>query len=516
MASLTHVCVWSKSGWKRITPEEVAYEHPEGSISGHSGLFMCDLCKQPVSYVHRRDGSNYFDHFKTESKSCPDHSDGKYISTYKAEEYNLPIRIVNVSDYGFEFEMGLLPISKEELRGYRGKTLSIASSELEEPIIYSFERLNADVVTYVPIGDYLCKEYKIDSYISGLWPHRVVGMQGEGVLFNVATGQMLTDDADVLIGKNYYLLTYKSIDNGYADVTIRCVLKKTIQMRIWYIYKVVAANPTRVAANFFLKYGYRLTDEPVSMQPIWPVYSQSPYIIRNTGEITWFHVHGKGRLATKAYPSATMLQYPADEGNVYSVEVNERQELVSIGRTKALEYMYIWKDSLTQKLKLPEIQVFDVEGKSLLQGKQETIPPKCTMCISAMYDGSIQIRRNGVIVERIKLVAGKHFEYNDIQYGMKINILRGLDIIWSVEYCRKGDCKADSDDLQIVHELMNAHGAKVPVSHTLGATLPLLKNYPVTKKWISKKIRSGYIEESAFVYYKHFIGLLKKEGKGKR
>lgn len=515
MASLTHVCVWSKNGWKRITPEEVAYEHPEGSISGHSGLFMCDLCKQPVSYVHRRDGSNYFDHFKMESKSCPDHSDGKYISTYKAGEYNLPIRIVNVSDYGFEFEMGLLPIFKEKLKEYRGKTLSISSSELEEPIIYSFERLNADIVTYVPIGDYLCKEYKIDSYVSGLWPHRVAGMQGEGVLFDLTTGRMLTDDADVLIGENYYLLTCKSIDNGYADVTIRCVLKKTIQMCIWYIYKVKATNPTRVAANFFLKYGYRLTDEPVSMQPIWPVYSQSPYIIRNTGEITWFHIRGKGRVITKAYPSAPMLQYPADEGNVYSIEVNERQELISIGRTKALEYMYIWKDSFAQKLKLPEIQVFDVGGKGLLQGKQEKIPRKHTICISAIYDGSIQIKRNNVIVERIPLLAGKYFEYNNIQYGMKINILQGLDIIWSVEYCRKNEYKADLGDLQVVHELMSAHGAKVPISHTWGATLSLLKNYPETKKWISQKIRSGYIEERAFVYYKHFIWLLKTEGKGK-
>lgn len=46
MASLTHVCVWSKNGWKRITPEEVAREHSRGGVSARSGIFMCSLCGQ--------------------------------------------------------------------------------------------------------------------------------------------------------------------------------------------------------------------------------------------------------------------------------------------------------------------------------------------------------------------------------------------------------------------------------------------------------------------------------------
>ena len=99
---------------------------------------------------------------------------------------------------------------------------------------------------------------------------------------------------------------------------------------------------------------------------------------------------------------------------------------------------------------------------------------------------------------------------------MKISVLQGLDIIWNIEYQRLSRTGSSSDDLHVVHELMSARGAKVPVSHTLGATLSLLKNYPETKKWISQKIRSGHIEENALVYYKHFIRSLKTKGKEKR
>ena len=48
MASLTHVCMWSDNGWKRITAEQAARLHPGGTVSAHSGLFMCELCGQVI------------------------------------------------------------------------------------------------------------------------------------------------------------------------------------------------------------------------------------------------------------------------------------------------------------------------------------------------------------------------------------------------------------------------------------------------------------------------------------
>ena len=53
MASLTHVCMWSDNGWKRITAGQAARLHPGGTVSAHSGLFMCELCGQ---YVILTDG----------------------------------------------------------------------------------------------------------------------------------------------------------------------------------------------------------------------------------------------------------------------------------------------------------------------------------------------------------------------------------------------------------------------------------------------------------------------------
>lgn len=115
MASLTHVCMWSDNGWKRITAEQAARLHPGGTVSAHSGLFMCELCGQ---YVILTDGDiriRYFKHSAYEiSKDCPERTFGAgYSISYGSQEHDLPIRITSVSSSSFSFEVGLIraPIS---------------------------------------------------------------------------------------------------------------------------------------------------------------------------------------------------------------------------------------------------------------------------------------------------------------------------------------------------------------------------------------------------------------------
>ena len=81
MASLTHVCMWSDNGWKRITAEQAARLHPGGTVSAHSGLFMCELCGQ---YVILTDGDiriRYFKHSAYVSEATIPAP--KYVSGYE-------------------------------------------------------------------------------------------------------------------------------------------------------------------------------------------------------------------------------------------------------------------------------------------------------------------------------------------------------------------------------------------------------------------------------------------------
>ena len=96
---LTHVCMWTEKGWKRVTAQEAGRIHPGGSVSSKSGLFMCDLCGQYVTLTNGSIRDRYFKHSKEEeSKDCPERTFGSSASsTFQAGAHELPIRIKIIS-----------------------------------------------------------------------------------------------------------------------------------------------------------------------------------------------------------------------------------------------------------------------------------------------------------------------------------------------------------------------------------------------------------------------------------
>lgn len=157
------------------------------------------------------------------------------------------------------------------------------------------------------------------------------------------------------------------------------------------------------------------------------------------------------------------------------------------------------------------VTISDIDGNPVPSGLQNNIPQNHIIRVTAPFDGTIRLEKNGFVIEQISLKAEISIELDAIQYGVRVLILQGLDIVWSAEYKKENSEVLSSDDTVNFQNLVHAHGRKIPVSHTLGATVGLLKNYPKTRKWISEKIRSGYMEEDALAYYKNFIVMLKSK-----
>lgn len=149
MASLTHVCMWSDNGWKRITAEQAAKLHPGGTVSAHSGLFMCELCGQYVSLTDGAVQTRHFRHSAHEkSKNCPERILGAgYSISYGSQEHDLPIRITGVSSSSFRFEVGLIraPISSLS-KDFR---IEIKPQGVSDTLyVFTKERLNYENITY--------------------------------------------------------------------------------------------------------------------------------------------------------------------------------------------------------------------------------------------------------------------------------------------------------------------------------------------------------------------------------
>ena len=57
-----------------------------------------------------------------------------------------------------------------------------------------------------------------------------------------------------------------------------------------------------------------------------------------------------------------------------SIEINERQQLISTGRAKVLEYTYLWKKELKERSGRPIVTITDVKGNALMSGLDNELP----------------------------------------------------------------------------------------------------------------------------------------------
>lgn len=203
MASLTHVCMWTEHGWKKITANEAARLHPGGTVLAASGLFICELCRQYVILTEGERNVRHFRHKVSElSKDCPDRTFGSSASmTFEAREYELPIRICNITGNQFDLELGLLYVPAVILQEQKIQQVIIQPIGVQDnQYVYSFKRLNEERLTYVYIGNIPAPNYKLitDDALRSFWPKYVKGIDHSGSLFVEKSGKKLPDDADVV------------------------------------------------------------------------------------------------------------------------------------------------------------------------------------------------------------------------------------------------------------------------------------------------------------------------------
>ena len=314
MASLTHVCMWSDNGWKRITAEQAAELHPGGTVSAHSGLFMCELCGQYVSLTDGAVQTRHFRHSAYEkSKNCPERifEAGSSIS-YCSQEHDLPIRITGVSAASFRFEIGLIrapigSLTKDFCIEIKPKGVSTT------PYVFTKERLNCEGITYLPIGERPFEKYTLNfkngiDKLREFWPAEITGIDPEGTLFEKSSGKKLTYDADVEIEKEYYLLKRSCFyRRSYSSIRIQEIVQKQFGWESWRLYIVSASAFSEEAARFFLDFHCRLTEHPVSLQPVWPLFVEGNYIVKHSQDNMYMLV--EGNVATvKTFPSAAVRQ----------------------------------------------------------------------------------------------------------------------------------------------------------------------------------------------------------------
>lgn len=269
------------------------------------------------------------------------------------------------------------------------------------------------------------------------------------------------------------------------------------------MYEVIASDYSEQSARFFLDYHCRLTESPIAIQPVWPIYVEDKYVVKHNQDNLYMHIKGNAT-NTLVFPEAYKQRFNNKGEIVLKIACNSRQQLVSAGRTKALNYAYFWKDNLNHISQDPLVDVTDLNGIPVLQEENNTLPDKGKIYIRAQYDGFIETSINNKIIEKRMIISNKTIELDNITWEMTFSIYAGLDLIRIVKFVRLKR-NGNLAENELLKKLNSFSSRNIKISHTAGGLADRLMEYPLIRKWLYQKIREGYVDEKAYKYLVHVV-----------
>lgn len=279
---------------------------------------------------------------------------------------------------------------------------------------------------------------------------------------------------------------------------IQEIIQKRIEWEIWTLYVVSASAFNEDAARFFLDFHCRLTDRPVSLQPVWPLFVEGNYIVKHNQNSMYLLVEGNVA-AVKTFPYVTIrrLNYNSSYSKLYEVFCSGRQQLISAGRAQALQYTYFWKEPLDQVRLCPEVSVIDITGAEVDPGETDILPRNKTLRFKSTFDGELIISNNNHVVDKRKLSIDKYTELDRLSYGLTVQVVIGLDVIWKINF-RKKQPIVINEEFEIMKQITNVSGTTIPAPHSLRNMLVGMNCYPQVCQWIRKCIKRGTINEQSY------------------
>ena len=505
MPSLNHVCMWVDNQWKPVKAHEIVSLHQIGGVSGYSGLFMCSLCGQYVTFANGDVNEPHFRHRKEElSKNCPERTFGAgYQIQYDTKRHDLPLKI-HINSSELSFEIGLIKVPPEYLN--QNSFVEIRSDDKTESFRYNSERLILDTVNYLYVGKNPSRQYSIRVHnaskdIESYWPSIIAGFDSEGTMFDAESGKKLPVDADVVINKAYYLLTRNRIYTSYSGVDIREIYESHKNGQYIRVYRVEAKAYSEGSARFFLDHHCRLTEHPVKIQPIWPVYADSPYLIKHNRKEMYLHIAGEAEL--HLFPTASSRVFPCSNGKIAGITVNNKQQFISVGRTQVLKYKYFWQEPIQKPLSEQTVNVVDKRNNAVVSGVTDRLPEDRIIRCTLPYDGTVVIKEKGIIKEKRSVKADEQTTINNINWGTSVTVFMGLDLVWEASFEKTISVSQNEDEL--LHQLRLCSGNIINVPHSIGNLAHRFKDYPKIRQWIYQCVRQGRMPEKALKILKKYV-----------
>ena len=499
---LKHVEAWIEgTGWVHVDDPADLDIHAYATVSANRELFRCSECGQYVILTREGSYRRHFKHSKQErEKDCPDRTNTTSNSSRKLDKHYLPLRLVLSSNNDIHFEIGFVRLPEE---WYDNITVEIKpSNNSHHSYIYNQDRFFFDATTYLSVGSTPANSYQLtikegNPGICSFWPNQIPGIETNGSLFEKNSGLLKPCNSDVVVGKQYYVLTNGRLNRVPSSIHYNWITSTSgsIPNQLWNLYSIEASKFDQETASFFQRYSYRLAEREVMMQPVWPLYKESSFSIQHNQPSMYMFITGKGTI--DYYPKKDSKAFSKDNNQVVWFHSLERQQVMAIGKYETIAYSYFWKTSLSKTYQEPVLDVLSIDESTFPPGNNFSLPHSKCLLVSSKYYGHVERWKRGKLINNQDLKPSSKTMVNDIGFGEEIKVFIGLDCVWSASFIKE-HTESLIDEREIVKQLDSNKRSLIPAPHALKRIAVEFKPYPLIQAWIRKTIKSNQISQQSY------------------
>ncbi|MBQ9480492.1 MAG: hypothetical protein IJU71_13190, partial [Selenomonadaceae bacterium] len=287
------------------------------------------------------------------------------------------------------------------------------------------------------------------------------------------------------------------------SVEVARLMRRSVGGRRRLLYGVKARALTLEAAKFFLRYRCRLTDKPIAIRVLHPLYMLDDRIVLHDARKCFVYVEGNAPKFGVFPQTPRQILLSAANGKLIEVDCNERQQLLAAGRMQPLRCLYLRREMPTFELAMPTVEVTDIAGDRIVEGVLHVLPRDRVLRLHAEVGGYVELERDGYVEDRIDFRADEPIDVIGIGFGLTIKIFVGLDCVRVLRYERSEN--DSTSDEETYRRLERGRGRSIAISHGWGGLIARLRDYPLVAGWLRKTIRAGHARSGSWEEFRRFV-----------
>jgi hypothetical protein len=478
--------------------QKIEIKANDNSCKKYSGRFICPNCGEQVDWIDGQVQEKHFRHhhgsYRQDCENyCKSISITRYIQPYERD--GLPLYLIK--EFGsYSLVLGLYGLEESSIQQAENMKLEVEidmgeNSKINRKInsqYFAPHKMNFVKINVVK-QQYRLKfsEKMIPLEIKKKWILDINGIGSNGAIFYFENygGKKVSSSNGLEVNEEYLLFTSNNMNNNHIyGVSLEMLQEINFGwLKNYRIYKFVIREINKETIGFCDKYDMHLQYSQPEVVPIWPPSTILEQELIYKGDSNkYFILNTDNKKEQDAYSHASqqkMLTDNIDDGKYLITSCVKSDDFISIGNLQNQFVFSIIKRMVTKYTTIPSIQIEINAGKVMINTNAKIFVNH--------FKNDILLKSSVIKKETVNEL--------EIKNNEKVDVLYGLDIVWSMSEQLKIKVSKDHEilDIELLDKIRKCKGEFIIIPDNFKWMVLKQKKYQRAYKELQRQMKKNQV-----------------------